>query len=37
MNITACMTHQYNVNVQRSYTCTQGINSLYTTVMVVLI
>ena len=25
------MTHQYTVNVQRSYTCTQGINSLYTT------
>ena len=25
------MTHQYTVNVQRSYTHTQGINSLYTT------
>ena len=26
------MTHQYTVNVQRNYACTQGINSLYTTV-----
>ena len=27
------MTHQYIVNVQSSYTCTQEINSLYTTVI----
>ena len=27
------MTHQYTVNVQRSYTCTQGINNLYTTIV----
>ena len=25
------LSHQYTVNVQRGYTCTQGINSLYTT------
>ena len=28
------MTHQYTVDVQRGYTCIQGINSLYTTAIV---
>ena len=31
LGIHKAMTHQYTVNVQRGYTCIQGINSLYTT------
>ena len=27
------ITHQYTVNVQSSYTCTHGFNSLYTTII----